>query len=120
MEAAVAHEPLDDQAVVKKAVRAAGTKLGLSLRDLSQITGVRREVFSRRHEALSPKQMELCLLVIRVARSLSALVSGDSKNMRHWLETHNRALHAPPRELMNSVSGLVRTVQYLDAMRGKI
>ena len=111
---------VDDNALVKKAVRASASKLGLNLVTLSEVTGVRREVFSRKQETLNPKQLESCLLVIRATRSLSALVGGDDNQMKHWIKTPNRAFNAPPKELMKSTQGLVRTVQYLDAMRAKI
>ena len=111
---------VDDNALVKKAVRASASKLGLKLATLSEVTGVRREVFSREQETLNRKQLESCLLVIRATRSLSALVGGDEDQMKHWINTPTRAFNAPPKELMKSTQGLVRTVQYLDAMRAKI
>lgn len=113
-------QQLNDSAVVKKAVRATAAKLGLSLVLLSEVTGVRREVFSRERERLGPKQIELCLLVIRVARSLSALLDGNDEQMKHWIKTENRAFNATPLDMMKSVQGLARTVQYLDGMRAKI
>lgn len=116
----LAKNQLNDSVIVKKAVRAAAVKLGISLVQLAEITGVRREVYSREHESLNRKQMEMCLLVVRIARSLSALVGADETQMRHWVKTENRAFSAAPIEMMKSLQGLVRAVQYLDAMRAKV
>lgn len=120
MEAAHKLPLSDDNALIKKAAKNAAEALGLSLATLGTIIGTRRENFSRASARLDPKQAELALLVVRVARDLSALSSGDRANMRHWVATHNRHLEAAPAEMMTSVEGLVRVVHYLDAMRGKL
>ena len=65
------------------------------------------------------KTGELALLLIRVYRSLFALFGGNLADMQHFLRTDNRHLDAPPLALMMQVQGLVRVVEYLDAIRGK-
>jgi hypothetical protein len=40
--------------------------------------------------------------------------------MRHWMHTANHHLEGTPAELMSRVQGLLRVVEYLDAMRGKL
>ena len=41
------------------------------------------------------------------------------QDMQHFLRTENRHLDATPLPLMMQVQGLVRVVEYLDAIRGK-
>lgn len=106
--------------IVHEALRRVAPKLGLKLQDISQMVGVSKQFFSRSPGSLSQKQMELALLVIRVCRSLSAVMGGDEEGMRHWIATDNRSLQGVPKDLMMSIPGLVATVEYLDAFRGKL
>ena len=112
---------ISDGALIKKAACKAGEVLGLTRIELAQVIGVRREVLSRPKAGLDAKQSELALMVIRVARSLSALVDGSHANMRHWISTANQHLGGQaPRDLIKTVNGLAQTLFYLDAMRGKL
>lgn len=110
----------DDQRIIQQATRRAAGMLGLTNHDLGEIIGVRRELFSRKTAALTGKQVEMCKLLLRAHRSLSAIMSQDTGNMAHWVKTENLALRGVPRDLMKTVPGLVLTVQYLDASRAKI
>jgi signal transduction histidine kinase len=110
----------DDQRLIQEATRRAAVKLGLTHQDLGDIIGVRREVFSRKNAALTGKQLELCLLLLRATRALAAIMGQDTANMAHWIRTENRGLQGVPKALMKTVPGLVHTVQYLDAARAKV
>ncbi|TMG72868.1 MAG: DUF2384 domain-containing protein, partial [Betaproteobacteria bacterium] len=59
----------------------------------------------------------LALLLVRVYRSLDALVGTDAAQRKAWLHGHNRALNGRPVELLQRADGLVGVVAYLDAMR---
>ena len=111
---------VDDHQLVAKAARRAAGELGLTLTELGAVVGVSRARFSRPNARLDGKQMELGLHLVRIARSLSAMTSGDSGNMQHWLRTKNRDLGECPVEMLTSVEGLIRVGQYLDTMRAKI
>ena len=63
------------------------------------------------------KEGELALLLVRVYRSLDALVGADAAQRRAWMGSHNRALNGRPLELIERAAGLVAVVGYLDAMR---
>ena len=71
---------------------------------------------------LSPdraKEWELARLFVRLFRSLDALWGHDDV-ARTWLASPNLALGTRPRDLLTSIEGLVRVVDYLDAARGRV
>lgn len=109
-------------AVLTKAVLRAADLLGLSSRVLSRVLGVSEASISRLvsgSRTIDPasKEGELALLLVRVYRSLDALVGTDAAQRKAWLESRNRALNGRPIELLQRTDGLVHVVAYLDAMR---
>ena len=112
----------DADAVLAKALLNTREQLGLTQQELADIIGVHRTAISRWAEGglrVHSKTGELALLLVRVYRSLFALFGGNLSDMQHFLRTDNRHLDAPPLSLMMQVQGLVRVVEYLDAIRGK-
>ena len=112
----------DADAVLAKALLNTREQLGLTQQELAEIIGVHRTAISRWAEGglrVHSKTGELALLLVRVYRSLFALFGGNLADMQHFLRTDNRHLDAPPLSLMVQVQGLVRVVEYLDAIRGK-
>ena len=113
------------EAVLGKAVVRAATLLDLTQRELAAILGVSEATVSRLcadRYRLAPhraKEWELARLFVRLFRSLDALW-GHGEEARAWLATPNLALAAAPRELLTSIEGLVRVVDYLDAARGQV
>jgi hypothetical protein len=71
---------------------------------------------------LSPgdKSWELAANFVRLFRSLDALMGGDEAATRSWLRTYNTSLHGVPAELIESVTGLVNAVAFVDAFRAKV
>ena len=57
---------------------------------------------------------------VRLFRSLDAIVAGDERSLRSWLQGYNTALKDAPINLITSVSGLTRTVDYVDAYRARV
>ncbi len=114
----------DASGVLTKAVLRAAERLGLRNRDLAHVLGTSEASVSRlsKERRLEPtaKEGELALLFLRAYRSLDALVGGDDRKARAWLEAFNEHLQDVPKELLHRVEGLVRVVQYLDAMRGRV
>jgi hypothetical protein len=53
-------------------------------------------------------------------RSLDAIVGGDSKVAASWLVNPNSALDARPIEKLQTVSGLIDVIAYLDARRALV
>src|SRR5688500_11530972 len=84
-------------AVVSKAIVRAMNALGLTQRELANIVGVHESTISRVAANVTvltaqSKSGELALLVIRMFRSLDALVGGDTSKARAWLNAENEAL----------------------------
>ena len=105
-------------------IRDARRHKGLTQQELAAIVGVYRSAISRWSDSggLRPdsKTGELALLLIRAYRALFALFGGNLQDMRHFLRTENRHLAGVPLQQMGQVQGLVRVVEYLDAIRGKV
>ena len=114
-----------ESAVVTKAVLRAARRLGVSNRTLARIIGVSEATVSRMDKGsytLSPddKPFELALLFVRLFRSLDAVVGGDEPVSRAWLRNENVALGGAPLALIQTISGLVNVLAYLDARRALV
>lgn len=119
----VASHPGPGTVLVKATLRAAAL-LGLTGAALGKIIGLSEATVSRlgaggRSIKPGTKEGELAALLVRVYRSLDALVGNDEKQRLRWLASYNDALGGVPEELMQSVQGLVRVTAYLDGMRAK-
>jgi transcriptional regulator with XRE-family HTH domain len=115
----------DSAAVLATATQRAAALLGLSGAGLARILGVSEATVSRilrGERGLPPasKEGELALLLVRLYRSLDALVGNDEARRLAWMRSHNDALNGVPATLVLSAQGLVAAVAYLDAMRAPI
>lgn len=109
-------------AVVTKAVLRAGERLGLSSKALGRTLGLSEATVSRmRHGkyvlAQDAKAFEVAVLVLRLFRSLDAIVAGDESAARAWLQQDNAALGGAPIAIIQTLPGLVNVVGYLDSRR---
>ena len=119
-------EPVPDEArvVTKAAVRAA-ERLGIKNNVLARILGVSEPTVSRMTQGSyvvkrGQKDFELAVLFARLYRSLDAVVGGDDAVASDWLRNKNHGLGETPLHLIQSVTGLVNVIQYLDARRAVI
>ncbi len=109
--------------VLGKATLRAASGLGLSRRELAAALGVSEASLSRIAggvRGLDPesKAGELGLFLVRLFRSLDALVGGDEEARQAWMRARNRHLEEVPATEILTIRGLVRVVEYLDALRG--
>lgn len=115
--------PPGPSGVLTRATLRAADHLGLPQRVLAQILGVSAASLSRlgRSRSVDPesKEGELAILFVRLYRGLDSLVGGSDDKARAWLSAENAHLAGIPLELITSVEGLVRTTEYVDAMRAK-
>jgi hypothetical protein len=114
----------DPAAVLTKAVLNAARMLGLRNRELAAVLGSSEASISRlqSNRLIEPetKEGELALLLLRLFRSLDALVGGEEAKARAWLHAENTHLAGIPAKRIRRVEGLVDVVQYLDSMRGRL
>lgn len=118
-------EPDPKASVVTKAAARAAERLGVRNSTLSRIVGLSEPTVSRMrkgHYVIDPKHksFELAVLFVRLYRSLDALVSGDDAVAAAWLTNRNTALNGVPVEMIQSVSGLINVISYLDSRRALI
>ncbi|MCU7926727.1 MAG: MbcA/ParS/Xre antitoxin family protein [Candidatus Thiodiazotropha sp. (ex Dulcina madagascariensis)] len=106
-------------AVLGEAVLNAGAKLGMSPEEVGRVVGRNRTTITRNGINPATPNGQLALLLVRIYRGLYVLVGGRDDEMSHWMHTRIRTLQGVPAEMIHDVSGLVRVVEYIDAMRGK-
>lgn len=106
--------------VLTHALVKAGKDIGLTQAEVAAIVGRDRTALSRAAIEPDTKSGELALLLIRAYRALFVLVGGEPRQMKHWMHTHNHHVGGVPAELVRTVPGLVRVVEYLDAIRGRV
>jgi hypothetical protein len=120
------HQALPDpEQVLAKACLRTADMLGLRGAALAQVLGLSEASVSRLmsgQRGINPasKEGELAALLIRLFRSLDALVGNDSRRRQIWFDSHNHALNGTPRQLIASAQGLVMAVAYLDSMRATL
>jgi len=111
-------------AVLTKAVARAADQLGLSRSLLARVLGLSPASVTRLYAGdyqleTSRKEWEFGLLLVRLFRSLDAIVA-DETSARSWLHSDNRGLGGRPVDLISQTEGLVRVVHYLDASRAAV
>lgn len=121
----VPQELNSDLRLIAKSVVRAAEKLEVSNRVLARIIGVSDASVSRMKKGDYPleagqKPFQLAVLFIRLYRSLDALTGGDDEVSAKWLSNPNTALNGAPIALIQSVSGLMNVINYLDARRAVV
>jgi DNA-directed RNA polymerase specialized sigma24 family protein len=117
-----AASPEAQQAVLTTATIRAADFLGLSSGDLARVLGVSPASVTRMRQGSfrlerGSKAFELAQLLVRLFRSLDSIVGGDGESLRSWMTSINTALGHRPMELIQTVRGLVATVDYVDSRR---
>jgi len=115
---------IDKKQVLTKAFIRVNDLLHFTRHELSGIVGLSEPTLSRVFANTSfidptTKEGESVILLIRLYQSLDALFGGNSNQCQLWLRNNNKHLNSIPIDLIQSTEGLVLTVQYLGAMRGK-
>ena len=66
------------------------------------------------------KAFEAGQYLLRLFRSLDALMGSDDQTSRAWLRTPNLDLERPPIELLSTFTGLSRVCDYVDGFRARV
>jgi hypothetical protein len=117
---------MDRGRVLSQAVAETARRLQLKSTELKTIIGTSQPTASRLLNGryrLAPdsKSWELGAHLVRLYRSLSALVGGDDLLARDWLTSANDAFDGlAPLEVIQRVEGLVHACDYLDAHRARV
>lgn len=111
-------------AVLTKATLRAAALLGLNHAALARVVGLSASQVSRIAKGekvieVGTKSAELAALLVRVYRSLDALVGNDEHQRRLWMGSYNHAFNEAPRDAIERIDGLVRVVGYLDGARAQ-
>lgn len=93
-------------------------KLGAVL-GLSPATASRLRSEQTRLDPVS-KSFEVGQSLVRLFRSLDALMGSDDAAARAWLDADNLDLEARPVELIDSFRGLIKVCDYVDAHRARV
>lgn len=115
-------DPVSAAQVLTKATLRASLLLGLNNATLARVVGLSESQISRMahgEKQLEPgtKSAELATLLIRVYRSLDALVGHHEGQRLAWMNGFNRAFQQTPRDAIQKAEGLARVVGYLDGAR---
>jgi predicted XRE-type DNA-binding protein len=114
------------QRVLTEAVAQTARRLKLKTTELTAIIGVSQPTASRLLNgkfqlAEGGKSWELGTHLVRLYRSLSAMVGGDDELARAWLRSPNQAFGGRvPVDQIRSVEGLVHACDYVDAHRARV
>lgn len=115
----------DQGHVLTKAVLRAAEQLGVTDRALSSLIGVSDGSLSRMktdNSSLAPgtKPFELAVLFVRLFRSLDTIAGGNPQVARAWLVNSNAALDGRPVDKIQTTTGLLDVIAYLDARRARV
>lgn len=91
-----------------------GSVLGLSPATISRMRSGKAELDP------ATKSFEAGQFLLRLFRSLDALLGSDDMAARAWLITPNLDLEAKPIELIDSFKGLMTVCDYVDAYRARV
>lgn len=115
----------DDGKLLTGAIARVAEFWGLTNAKLGAVLGLSPATVSRLRAgkaALDPasKSFEAGQFLLRLFRSLDALLGSDDMAARAWLATANLDLEARPIDLIDSFKGLMTVCDYVDAHRARV
>ena len=115
----------EDDRVLTTAVSRIADFWGLTNAKLGAVLGLSAATVSRLRSGqarLDPasKAFEAGQFLLRLFRSLDALLGSDDQAARSWLMARNLDLDARPIDLIDSFKGLITVCDYVDAHRARV
>lgn len=115
----------DDGRVLTEAIARIAQFWGLTNAKLGSVLGLSPATASRLRSGkaeLDPasKSFEAGQYLLRLFRSLDALLASDDLAARSWLTASNLDLNARPIDLVDSFKGLMTVCDYVDAHRARV
>ena len=125
MASKAAESQAEDSRVLTDAVARIAQFWGLTNAKLGAVLGLSPATISRLRSGkteLDPasKSFEAGQYLLRLFRSLDALLGSDDLAAQSWLATSNLDLDAPPIDLIDSFKGLMTVCDYVDAHRARV
>ncbi|MDH5229734.1 MAG: DUF2384 domain-containing protein [Gammaproteobacteria bacterium] len=119
------HPQTSPEAVLTKAVLAAADYMAVKQTTLAKILGLSTASVSRMREGryelkTHGKEWELAGLFVRLFRGLDAIMAGDEQSLQSWMRNYNQALGETPIKLIPTITGLTKTLDYVDAYRARV
>ena len=123
--ATVLAQPRNDAQILTSAVTRVAQAWSLSNAKLAGILGLSPATASRLRSGqarLDPasKAFEAGQFLLRLFRSLDALMGSDDDAARRWLQATNLDLAARPIELVDTFRGLIAVCDYVDGYRARV
>ena len=114
-----------DDKLLTSAISKIAVFWGLSNVKLGSVLGLSEATISRLRSGktfLDPasKSFEAGQFLLRLFRSLDALMGSDDDAAKSWLTSHNLDLEARPIDLIDSFKGLLTVCDYVDAHRARV
>lgn len=108
--------PIENHDVFAETVFRSGKYLGLSKMEIGKIIGI--DDFTDTYDSIDPstKTGELATLFIRCYRNLLQLVGSREDDLKRWMYTKNNFTGGIPSEQIQTVTGLLRILDYLDTV----
>lgn len=122
----IANSIIDQKSyILTKAINNLSKFYCLTGKQLSKIIGISESGASRLIQGtklISPdtKEGEIALLLLRLYRSLNAMLGNNHEKAKLWLNSRNKYFENKPIEEIKTISGLINVLNYLDTMRGKL
>lgn len=115
----------DDGRVLTAAIARIAQFWGITNAKLGAVLGLSPATISRLRSGkaeLDPasKSFEAGQFLLRLFRSLDALLGSDDMAARSWMASHNLDLDARPIDLIDTFKGLITVCDYVDAHRARV
>ena len=122
---ALANSTPDKGSTLSSAISRIAEFWGLSNAKLGAILGLSAPTISRMKRgetALDPasKSFEAGQFLVRLFRSLDAMLGSDDGAAKRWLETPNIDLEAKPIDEIETMRGLITVCDYVDFYRARV
>lgn len=115
----------DENRVLSQAVSRVAACWKLTNEQLGAVLGISPATASRLRSGgyeldRSSKAFELGQYLVRLFRSLDALMGSDDKASMSWLKAANQDLDGRPIDLIRTISGLNEVTNYVDDYRARV